>query len=77
MSNCWITVIPPDSAAGRLKKIYEQVQSPNGQVDQVYQAQSLRPESISGHDHLYKRVLHLENPACPLWFLEHGWAVER
>jgi uncharacterized peroxidase-related enzyme len=70
MSNCWLTVIPPDSAAGRLKKIYKRVQSPNGQVDQVYQAQSLRPETISGHDHLYKSVLHFENPACPPWFLE-------
>ena len=70
MSNCWLTVIPPDSAAGRLKKIYGRVQSPNGQIDQVYQAQSLRPETISGHDHLYKSVLHVENPACPPWFLE-------
>ncbi len=70
MSNCWITTIPPESAAGRLKEIYTRVQTPGGQVDRVYQAQSLRPETISGHDHLYKSVLHFEDPACPLWFLE-------
>jgi len=70
MSNCWITVIPPESAAGQLKTIYEQVKSPNNQVDMVYQAQSLRPETISGHDTLYKSVLHIETPACPPWFLE-------
>jgi uncharacterized peroxidase-related enzyme len=70
MSNCWLTFIPPDSATGRLKEIYAQVKSPNGQVDHVYQAQSLRPETISGHDKLYKSVLHFENPACLPWFLE-------
>ena len=70
MSDCWVTVIPPDSAAGRLKRAYEHVKSPHGQVDRVYQAQSLRPETILGHDTLYKSVLHFENPVCPPWFLE-------
>ena len=70
MSICWLTIIPPDSASGSLKDVYERVKSPNGQVDRVYQAQSLRPDTILGHDLLYRSALHFENPACPPWFLE-------
>jgi uncharacterized peroxidase-related enzyme len=66
----WLISVPPESATGRLKEIYDQVKSPGGQVDRVYQAQSLRPETILGHDLLYRSVLHFENPACPRWFLE-------
>ena len=50
MSQFWLTTIPPGSASGSLKEIYERVKSPNGQVDRVYQAQSLRPETILGHE---------------------------
>jgi len=70
MSHFWLTTIPPDTASGRLKEIYEQVKSPNGQVDRVYQAQSLRPETILGHDRLYRSILHFESPVCQPWFLE-------
>ena len=70
MSTCWLAVISPDSASGLLKDIYEQVKSPSGQVDRVYQAQSLRPDTILGHDRLYRSTLHFEDPACPPWFLE-------
>ena len=70
MSDCWIKIISPHSATGRVKEVYEQVATSHGNVDNVYQAQSLRPETILGHDLLYKRVLHFENPACPPWYLE-------
>jgi len=70
MSQFWLAFVPPASASGRLKKVYEQVKSPNGQVDRVYQAQSLRPETILGHDRLYRSVLHFDNPVCRPWFLE-------
>ena len=70
MSQFWLASIPPASASGRLKKVYDQVKSHSGQVDRVYQAQSLRPETILGHDRLYRSVLHFENPTCRPWFLE-------
>ena len=70
MSTCWLTVISPDSASGSLKEVYERVKSPSGQVDRVYQAQSLRPDTILGHDRLYRSTLHFEDPTCPPWFLE-------
>ena len=66
----WITSVAPEDAQGKLKTVYDRVKSPNGQVDRVYQAQSLRPETILGHDRLYRSVLHFENPVCPQWFLE-------
>jgi uncharacterized peroxidase-related enzyme len=70
MSDCWIKIISPHSATGRVKEAYEQVATPHGNIDNVYRAQSLRPETILGHDLLYKSVLHFENPACSPWFLE-------
>jgi uncharacterized peroxidase-related enzyme len=70
MSRFWVTAIPPALSRGSLKKIYDRVRSPNGQVDRVYQAQSLRPETILGHERLYRSILHIKNPACPPWFLE-------
>ena len=70
MSDCWIKTVAPHSATGRVKEVYEQTATPHGNIDNVYRAQSLRPETILGHDLLYKSVLHFENQACPSWFLE-------
>jgi uncharacterized peroxidase-related enzyme len=70
MSNCWIMTVSPHSATCRVKEVYEKVASPYGNIDNVYRAQSLRPETILGHDLLYKSVLHSENPTCSPWFLE-------
>jgi uncharacterized peroxidase-related enzyme len=69
MSNCWIMTVAPHSATGRVKEVYKQVATPHGNIDNVYRAQSLRPETILGHDLLYKSVLHFENPACSPWYL--------
>ncbi len=49
MSDCWIKIISPRSATGRVKEVYEQVATPRGNIDNVYQAQSLRPQTILGH----------------------------
>lgn len=70
MAICWIKTIAPESATGRLEEIYKKVASADGNVHNLYQAQSLRPESILGHDVLYKSVLHRGEFTCPGWFLE-------
>ncbi len=67
---CWIKTIPQEKATGRLADVYDQVKSPGGNVDHVYLAQSLMPETIVGHDTLYKAVLHDPVPCLPKWFLE-------
>jgi hypothetical protein len=67
---CWIETVSPETAEGELKNIYHQVAAPKGNVHYLYQAQSLCPKSIQGHDTLYKSVLHDLESITPLWFLE-------
>jgi uncharacterized peroxidase-related enzyme len=66
----FITVIPPEEANGRLEKIYRQVKSPEGQVDNVLQVHSLRPHTLAGHMAIYKAVLHHTGNVLPEWYLE-------
>jgi len=66
----YIKVIPPESATGRLAKVYRRVTGPGGQVDNVLQIHSLRPHGLEGHMALYKAVLHHTGNRLPLWFLE-------
>lgn len=66
----FIDVIGPESARGRLAKLYKQVSGPGGQVDNVLQIHSLRPHSMEGHMALYKAVLHHPRNSLPTWFLE-------
>lgn len=54
----WITTIEPDAAEGRLQKSYSRIKGPDGQVDNILKAQSLRPHTLDGHMALYKAVLH-------------------
>jgi len=66
----FIDVISPHMADGRLGKIYHRVQAPDGQVDNVLQAHSLRPHTLEGHMALYKAVLHHTSNRLPVWYLE-------
>lgn len=54
----WIEIIEPENAKGRLKKLYEQVKTPEGHVDNILKAHSLRPSTLQGHLSLYKAALH-------------------
>lgn len=66
----FIKVISPQQAKGRLKKIYERVKAPGGQVDNVLQIHSLRPHTLEGHMAIYKAVLHHSANRLPEWYLE-------
>ena len=66
----WIKTILPEDATGDLKEIYEQTKSPHGTYDNVYISKSLRPQTILGHDTIYRAVLHHPDVTLPLWFLE-------
>lgn len=66
----WIKTILPTEATGDLKDIYEKTKSPHGTYDNVYISKSLRPQTILGHDILYRAVLHHPDVTLPLWFLE-------
>jgi len=66
----FITTISPEAAQGRLAKFYDRVRGPDGRVDNILVAHSLRPASLEGHMALYKNVLHHSANQVPKWFLE-------
>ena len=66
----FIKVVSPRQASGRLKKLYERVKAPDGQVDNVLQVHGLRPHTLEGHMAIYKAVLHHSSNRLPEWYLE-------
>ncbi|WP_122076518.1 carboxymuconolactone decarboxylase family protein [Pseudophaeobacter sp. EL27] len=66
----WIKTIPFSEATGKLKTLYGRVTGPNGNVDNIMMAHSLRPHSMEGHMAIYKNVLHHSGNSIPKWFLE-------
>ncbi len=66
----FIKTISMDGAQGRLKTLYDRIKGPDGRVDNILAAHSLRPHSLEGHMALYKNVLHHNANLTPKWFLE-------
>ena len=54
----WIETVEPQAASGEIARLYEQVRSSDGQVDNILKAHSLRPRTLAGHLAIYKAVLH-------------------
>jgi uncharacterized peroxidase-related enzyme len=70
MNMSWIKTVPFAAATGKLRKLYDRVTGPDGNVDNIMMAHSLRPHSMEGHMALYKNVLHHTGNTVPKWFLE-------
>ncbi len=66
----WIATVPYEESEGTLRKIYDRVKGPQGNLDNVMKAHSLRPHTMEGHHALYRSVLHHPGNALPPWFLE-------
>lgn len=66
----WIKTIGYKEAGLKLKKIYDRVKGPGGNIDNILMAHSLRPHTLAGHMALYKNVLHHTDNSLPKWFLE-------
>ena len=66
----WIKTIPVDEAEGKLKKLYQRTIRPDGDVDNIMKAHSLRPHTMEGHMTIYKYVLHHPHNTLPKWWLE-------
>ncbi len=66
----WIDHIAPSRAEGQLKLLYGRVSGPDGEVDNILLAHSLRPHTLEGHLALYKAVLHHRSNSLPKFFLE-------
>ena len=54
----WIEIIEEGQATGRLRKLYEQVMTPDGHVDRILQIHGLRPRTLAAHLSIYKAALH-------------------
>jgi uncharacterized peroxidase-related enzyme len=66
----WIATIPYAQSESRLRQLYDRVRSPEGDIDNIMKAHSLRPHSMEGHMAIYKYVLHHSANTVPKWFLE-------
>jgi len=66
----WIETVRFEDATGKLRKLYDRVAGPDGNVDNIMLVHSLRPHSMEGHMALYKNVLHHTGNALPKWVLE-------
>ena len=66
----WIHTIAEAEASGRLETLYKRISRPDGRVDNIMRAHSLRPHSLEGHMALYKAVLHHRGNGLEPWLLE-------
>lgn len=66
----WIRTMGLDEAEGRLRALYERIQGPNGEIDEILRLHALRPHTLEGHMALYKNVLHHGSNRLPKWYLE-------
>lgn len=66
----WLETIAFEDAEGKLRKLYDRVTGPDGNVDNIMLAHSLRPHTMEGHMALYKSVLHHYGNEIPKWVLE-------
>ena len=66
----WIKHIPFNEASGKLKRIYDKIISPAGEIDNIMKVHSLRPNTLEGHMAIYKNVLHHSRNQLPKWLLE-------
>ena len=67
---CGIDVVHYEDAGPELRAIYDRVRGPDGCLDKLYQAFSLRPRTIEPANSLYLAVLHDEGNSLPKWFSE-------
>ncbi len=66
----WIDTVEYAQADSRLRKMYDRVKSPDGQIDNILLAHGLRPHTLEGHMALYKAALHHRANTLSDWFLE-------
>ncbi len=54
----WIRTIESSEATGRLKSLYDQVKTADGQIDNILISHSLRPRTLQAHLTVYKATMH-------------------
>ncbi len=66
----WIKSFSYEEADRSLKKLYDRISGPDGNIDNVLKIHGLRPHTLKGHMGLYKSVLHHNHNVLPSWYLE-------
>jgi uncharacterized peroxidase-related enzyme len=66
----WIDTVSYEDSEARLRRIYDKIRGPTGQIDNILRLHSLRPHTLEGHLALYKSVLHHTGNRLPVWLLE-------
>ena len=62
---CWIRIIDEVDAEPPLADIYDEVRGPQGQLDNLYRAFSLRAHTIRPADDLYRAAMHHNDNTLP------------
>ena len=66
----WIATVPYEEAGAKLKKLYDRIRAPSGEIDNIMSVHSLRPHTLNAHMALYKAALHHAANKLPTWLLE-------
>ena len=66
----WIKTVPLEDADGPLKNLYDRIKDPDGHIDNVLMAHSLRPHLMEGHLDLREHVLNNSENALAKWKLD-------
>lgn len=65
-----IDVVADADATGSVRTLYDRIRGPDGSIDNIMMAHSLRPHTMEGHMALYKATLHHAHNTLPRWWLE-------
>ena len=66
----WIKMIADEDASPDLLEALDAARAPSGTVGNVMRVHSLRPNTMRGHQTLYKAALHDDANTVPMWFQE-------
>ncbi|MDC0997853.1 peroxidase-related enzyme [Alphaproteobacteria bacterium] len=70
MPKAWIKMITDNEASEEVKSVFDQARTPHGTLDNVMRIHGLRPDTMLGHLHLYRSVLHSNDLTLAISFLE-------
>jgi|TARA_R100000005_G_scaffold94905_1_gene74411 uncharacterized peroxidase-related enzyme len=65
----WIKTIPPENAGNTLKHLYDRATGPDGEIDDIMKAHSLRPHMLESHLSLAGNILNNNANALARWKL--------
>ncbi len=66
----WIEMIDDENASADLLDALDAARAPSGTVGNVMRVHSLRPNTMLGHQTLYKAALHDDANTVPMWLQE-------